>query len=160
MKSIAAARIALDDSTLESLAARRRTHSRMSGVLSHRPASARKDASHGTEVSILRWSRLRSASLDKGLLWPISLIVTAVCFVVLWISGLNAEQRRIQTLPPAERGAFYERTLSNVRAICSPSGASALRQYCGEQAILLAGLPECGDECRTLIRPLLPQPTR
>jgi len=79
--------------------------------------------------------------------------------VLIWQTALSGERTALLRLPETERGAFFERTFHNVHDLCDPSRPT-LRHYCTEQADLLADLPECGDECQALIRPLLPQPTR
>jgi len=99
------------------------------------------------------------AALDKEPVWPLWLIAAGTLIAVLWASAPNSEQRTMQTLPEHERVALYDRTLQNVRDICT-SPSFELRHFCGAQARLLVGLPECRDDCRALIRPFLPQPTR
>jgi hypothetical protein len=74
----------------------------------------------------------------------------------------NGPERRenalLTTSGKPSAGHFSKHTFHNVTMLCDRAADTA--HYCTEQADLLADLPECGDECQALIRPLLPQPTR
>jgi hypothetical protein len=102
--------------------------------------------------------RLRRLALPGALAVALVVAVAVVGWLVLEIT---APARSLRALPPAERRQVYERTLDDLRTLCGPDRAAALRNHCRQLAELIAPLEECGPECEAVIRPILtPVPTR
>jgi hypothetical protein len=74
----------------------------------------------------------------------------AAVAVVIWSLTAYPDPSRLRSLPPAERTALAERTLSNLREICR--GRERPRDFCKDQASLLLELPECRGACRDAAR--------
>jgi hypothetical protein len=89
----------------------------------------------------------------------ILVLVTGLVGWVVWET--TAPGRSLRSLPSGERRMVYERTMDDLRTLCGPGRAVALREHCRVLADLIAPLKECGPECEALIRPILtPVPTR
>jgi hypothetical protein len=88
-------------------------------------------------------------------------LATLVALGALWLYALDGPRSAFEQLPDSERRGLYERTLSNLKELCPPAAAKGeLRDFCREQARLLADLPECDTTCRALATPFLPTPAR
>jgi hypothetical protein len=103
-------------------------------------------------------TRLRHLGWPGALAVALVIAVVGVAWLVLEITG---PARSLRALPPAERREVYERTMDDLRTLCLPGRAAALRDHCRQLAELIAPLKECGPECEAVIRPILtPAPTR
>jgi hypothetical protein len=100
----------------------------------------------------------------RRLPWPAALALALILAVggIGWlVLEITAPGRSLRALPSAERRQVYERTMDDLRTLCGPGRAAALRDHCRELAELVAPLKECGPECEAVIRPILaPAPTR
>jgi hypothetical protein len=74
-------------------------------------------------------------------------LVAGTIFLLVWSGG--AERRAIQDMSAVERRALFERTLQNLRMVCSPP-VDAMRDYCTEQARLALEFQECDRDCEAL----------
>lgn len=81
----------------------------------------------------------------RTLLLAGGLIGAAALFV--WSAG--SERRALQGLSEPDRQALYQRTLTNLRSVCSPA-SDAMRGFCEEQAHLAESFPECDQACYKL----------
>jgi hypothetical protein len=84
-----------------------------------------------------------------------ALILATVIDLVIF-SEHWAEQS-IRALPPGARHDLYERTLTEVGAVCvQPFAAEgALREHCLEQARFLHQFSECTGDCRVIVSRVL-----
>jgi len=74
----------------------------------------------------------------------------ALLAAAFWFLTTQSGPTALRHLPPEERAALAQRTLSNLREICQR--AERPREFCREQATLLLDLPECVGACRTAAR--------
>jgi hypothetical protein len=100
----------------------------------------------------------------RRLPWPaaLALVLILVVGAVGWlVLETTAPGRSLRALPAAERREVYERTLDDLRTLCGPRRAAALRDHCRQLAELVAPLEECDAACEAVVRPILtPAPTR
>lgn len=87
-----------------------------------------------------------------------ALSLLALSVAGLWLVAARCRERDVQALPAAERAAFVQRTLANLRGPCAE--VSALADACRAQAELLFDVPECDDACRQLARRFTHRATR
>lgn len=108
---------------------------------------------HGlmNEMRVVRWRRF----LVFG-----GLALVVVVLIALWTVDRRAEERALRSLPQADRRALYERTLENVRSLCSGDARYRLEGYCRDQADLLLALPECDAGCKVLVASYRQRATR
>ena len=107
----------------------------------------------------------RRTSIEAPLSTPLARATVGVLLAVLlaaaWAWWDTREQRALLALPPALRSEIYANNIEDMRVLCdSPATPEAFAARCTEKAGFLAQFPECDDECRTLIGPYLPKPTR
>jgi len=74
----------------------------------------------------------------------------AAIALVLWLVTSRSDPAALRQLPPGERAALVERTLSNLREICRGGGRP--RDFCRDQARILLDLPECRSACQAEAR--------
>lgn len=87
----------------------------------------------------------------------------AALVLVVLAAGIHFSEERasVDRLSDAERVGLYQRTVENLRTVCSPPGRHPeLAGFCEDQARLALRFPECDDACRTLARPLVSGATR
>jgi uncharacterized protein (DUF849 family) len=88
-----------------------------------------------------------------------AVLILAAAAVVAWWAG--SEQRALLALPGTTRFRIYKRSFNDMTALCgSLATANSFTARCREKATFLAQFPECESECRILIDPYLPKPTR
>jgi hypothetical protein len=75
-----------------------------------------------------------------------------------WISG--REGRAFERLPAEERRALLDRTLTNLRNVCSGPDEVQLQRFCEEQALVALRLPECDAECKVVAERHVPRATK
>ena len=91
--------------------------------------------------------------------WEVWLALGAVgVATALWIAAPEPGRRALELMASPERAQLFDRTRSNVAALCQ--GAPALREHCRNEVQLLLSFPECGDACRGLASAAWPGPTR
>lgn len=85
--------------------------------------------------------------------------IGALSVVLAWTG--TRERRALRELPGPTRQQIYQRAFDDMAALCSDDGVpDAFAARCNDKALFLAKFPECRDECRRLIEPYLPKPTR
>jgi cytochrome b pre-mRNA-processing protein 3 len=106
-----------------------------------------------------RRPRRSGASLQ---LWFSAVVVVGMLAAIaaIWIWNQGREERAIEALSDTERRALYQRTLEDLRAVCSTAHASDLDLHCEAQARFILKFPECDEPCRQLAGWQLPHPTR
>jgi hypothetical protein len=87
-------------------------------------------------------------NLRRPLRWTL-LALAAAAAIALWIWRQGAEGREIRGLPAAERQVVYDRTMQNLRAVCTDEKRS-LHAYCKREAEFVLNFPECDPSCREL----------
>ena len=91
------------------------------------------------------WSEGLAHSLARG--WPWVLVVVPWLLFGLGVGwGQHATRQAFADLPAPERAALFAHTQAIVEIAC-PAATPELRDYCREQAVLLASFPECGEAC-------------
>jgi len=101
------------------------------------------------------------APLWKPLTLAIAGAIVAPLVVASWAWWCDREARALLALSPAARMELYTRNLDDMKTLCaSPTASGAFTDRCEERALFLARFPECGDECRRLIEPYSPRPSR
>lgn len=86
------------------------------------------------------------------------MLLIAAIVAHAWIQTV----RSIRALPPAERVALYERTMSDTASTCATpeAGEGALHDHCLRQAEFLVLFPECDVRCQRLAQSILPHARR
>ena len=92
----------------------------------------------------------------------------ALAFGAVLVLAASMTVSRVQTigsirsLPPAERGALYQRTMDDMAAACvTPDArAGALREHCLQQAEFLRLFTECDGRCQKVTAAILPHARR
>ncbi len=93
-----------------------------------------------------------------GLLAVILIVLAMVAAAEWWGDG---EQRALLALPPESRERIYRRSLDDMAALCElPDVPDPFAERCRDKAVFLSRFPECREDCRALIDPYLPKPTR
>ncbi len=79
----------------------------------------------------------------------IALAAAIVGAILILVHSGGAERRAIREMPARERQALYQRTVQNLRSVCSVP-EDAMRDFCREQAQLVLEFQECDSSCQTL----------
>jgi hypothetical protein len=92
-------------------------------------------------------------------------MLVAVLFVLATFAAAewwgDGEERALLALPASRRVELYQRSVDDMDALCgTPELSDPFAARCRDKATFLARFPECGRDCRTLIEPYLPKPTR
>lgn len=95
---------------------------------------------------------------DGMMTWLVGAVIIA--FFGLWVWQSGREGRATRTLSPADRAAFYERTLDTLRTTCAHANEPDLIEYCRQQAEFVLRMSECDDACHELVRTRLLQRSR
>jgi hypothetical protein len=96
-------------------------------------------------------SRPGSGGAVRPRLVVLAAVLATASLIALWGWWSGAELRAVRHLAPEQRRAFCERTLANVRELCSPR-SDRPRELCRAQATLLLGLDECQADCQAVAR--------
>lgn len=92
-------------------------------------------------------------------LWVLTAAAGLLCVAGLFTLN-ELRKREILGIPASERQQLYEHALATLQAPCESSASEKLREYCQQQATLLARLPECQAACQKLCQRYLPQPSK
>lgn len=77
-----------------------------------------------------------------------------------WYLRSRSTRGDLETLPRAERRAFYARTLEDLQTVCTRTTGADLGDHCRAQARLLVRFPECDAACQRIAQPFLVHPER
>jgi hypothetical protein len=81
----------------------------------------------------------------------VAAVLLGLFIALLWLWSYGAQQRAIDHMPQEQRHALFERTLENLRSVCTGS-ADGMRDWCQSQANLALELRECDRDCQDLAR--------
>jgi len=85
---------------------------------------------------------------------PIAVALGVAALALLgWLVTAAPSTAALRSLPADRRAQLVERTLANLRDVCS--GAERPREFCRQQATLVLQLPECDQVCREEARTVL-----
>ena len=94
--------------------------------------------------------------------WALLLVVPGLLLVAVAAISRAELVKSVRNLPPADRAALYQRTLTDVETTCTAlaSHDGALRDHCLRQAEFLTLFPDCDARCRQLAASVLPHARR
>jgi hypothetical protein len=98
-------------------------------------------------------------SLPFGV-FSLTAALTLLTFIAFYVSRNSSVGEALFGLPSSQRSALYARTLETLRVTCAHATESDLREFCQEQARLIARFPECDADCQALSRRFSPRPTK
>ena len=103
----------------------------------------------------MHWAR------PKKLTWLLVAFGAALALALLAFWSQGAEPRALKKIPVEVRRALYSRQLESLKLMCpGPPAEEALQDRCRAEAEFLAEFPECTEECRQTVGPILSHPTR
>ncbi|WP_171817855.1 hypothetical protein [Pyxidicoccus fallax] len=103
---------------------------------------------------------LAPPSGDKRLRQALVLGVVLLLLGTVWLYLQGGENRALNAMSPAQRGAFFQETRDSIRESClTDAGVKrGFEKRCQKQAEFLTRFPECDEACRREIAPVLPAP--
>jgi hypothetical protein len=102
-------------------------------------------------------SSITASPLGHFAIFPVSL---ALVVVGLWLWSHHQAQSELLALPMERRHTLYKHTRETLETICMNARGPNLSEYCYEQALFIAQLPECDANCQDICQRFAPQPTK